>query len=78
MKDLDRFRGTIEQALRKWFEPMGYVVFDVNLREEPKHLTEEITAHSGVVTKLISSSLMLKRTTSWLRIGGGEGDTNGG
>ncbi len=40
VEDPDRFRGTIEKALGKWFEPKGYVVFDVNLREEPKPLTE--------------------------------------
>jgi predicted nucleotidyltransferase component of viral defense system len=45
--DLDRFRSTIDNALRKWFEPKGYVVFDVNLREEPKHLTEEFRAFWG-------------------------------
>ena len=47
VEDLDQFRTTIENALRKWFEPKGYVVFDVNLREEPKHLTEEFRPFWG-------------------------------
>ena len=42
VEDLDRFRRTIENALGKWFEPKGYVVFDVNLREEPR------ASHGGV------------------------------
>ena len=37
IEDLEKFRKTIEKALVKWFEPKGYVVFDVNLREEPQH-----------------------------------------
>ncbi len=41
IEDLDAFRGTIELALRNWFEPKGYVVFDVTLVEEPQMLTEE-------------------------------------
>jgi predicted nucleotidyltransferase component of viral defense system len=41
VEDLDRFRQTIEKALAKWFGPKGYVVFDVNLREEPPRVTEE-------------------------------------
>jgi hypothetical protein len=47
VEDLDRFRGTIAKALGKWFEPKGYVVFDVNAREEPKSLTEEFRAFWG-------------------------------
>jgi predicted nucleotidyltransferase component of viral defense system len=39
--DVDGFRRTLDRALSKWFEPKGYVVFDVNMREEPLHLTEE-------------------------------------
>jgi predicted nucleotidyltransferase component of viral defense system len=45
--DLSRFRETIENALRNWFRPKGYTVFDVTLREEPKHLTEEFRAFWG-------------------------------
>jgi predicted nucleotidyltransferase component of viral defense system len=41
VEDLERFKETIEKALQKWFGPKGYVVFDVNLREEPPHVTEE-------------------------------------
>lgn len=41
VEDLDLFRRTIEKALRNWFAPKGYVVFDVNLVEEPRTLTEE-------------------------------------
>ncbi len=47
VEDPDRFRRTIEKALGKWFEPKGYVVFDVNLREEPKPLTEEFRPFWG-------------------------------
>ena len=47
VEDLDRFRRTIEKALRKWFEPKGYVVFDVNLIEEPHNLTEEFRTFWG-------------------------------
>ena len=42
IEDLERFRRTIDKALGKWFEPKGYVVFDVNLREEPKQ------SHRGI------------------------------
>jgi hypothetical protein len=45
--DPERFRGTIEKALGRWFGPQGYVVFDVNLREEPEHLTDEFRAFWG-------------------------------
>ena len=45
--DLDCFRRTIDNALNKWFGPKGYVVFDVNIREEPKNLTEEFRAFWG-------------------------------
>ena len=47
IEDMERFRGTIENALRKWFEPKGYVVFDVNLREEPRDVSEEFRAFWG-------------------------------
>ena len=45
--DLDRFRNTIERALSKWFERKGDVVFDVNFREEPRHLSDEFRAFCG-------------------------------
>jgi predicted nucleotidyltransferase component of viral defense system len=41
VEDQECFRATIDNALVRWFQPKGYVVFDVNLREEPQHLTEE-------------------------------------
>jgi predicted nucleotidyltransferase component of viral defense system len=47
IEDMERFRSTIENALRKWFEPKGYVVFDVNLREEPRDVSEEFRAFWG-------------------------------
>ena len=47
VEDLNRFRQMIEKALRKWFGPKGYVVFDVNLAEEPHTLTEEFRAFWG-------------------------------
>jgi hypothetical protein len=47
VENLGLFRSTIENALRNWFGPKGYVVFDVNLREEPPHLTEEFRAFWG-------------------------------
>ena len=47
IEDMERFRSTIENALRKWFGPKGYVVFDVNLREEPHDISEEFRAFWG-------------------------------
>ena len=47
VEDLERFRKTIEKALYKWFMPKGYVVFDVNLREEPRNLTAEFREFWG-------------------------------
>jgi hypothetical protein len=41
VEDQATFRSTIENALRKWFEPKGFVVFDVNLVEEPRTITAE-------------------------------------
>ena len=64
IEDLDRFRATIDKRSGKWFEPKGYVVFDVNLWEEPS-TSPRSSAISGVVTRLISRSSMPKRTRSW-------------
>jgi hypothetical protein len=47
IEDPDHFRSTIENALRRWFAPKGYVVFDVNLREEPPDVTEEFRSFWG-------------------------------
>jgi hypothetical protein len=47
VEDLERFRMTIERALKRWFQPKGLVVFDVTLREEPHHITEEFRAFWG-------------------------------
>jgi len=41
VEDPEQFRRTIEKALQAWFGPKGYVVFDVNLREEPHNVTDE-------------------------------------
>jgi hypothetical protein len=60
VEDPDRFRETIGRALSKWFEPKGYVVFDVNIREEPKHVTEEFRDFWGgykVDFKIIDSDV---------------------
>ena len=47
IEDTERFRSTIENALRRWFGPKGYVVFDVNLREEPHDVSEEFRGFWG-------------------------------
>jgi hypothetical protein len=47
IEDLDRFRTTIADALARWFAPQGYVVFDVNLTEQPKNVTAEFRAFWG-------------------------------
>jgi predicted nucleotidyltransferase component of viral defense system len=39
--DLEGFRRTIETALCNWFEPKGYTIFDVNIREEPRNITAD-------------------------------------
>jgi predicted nucleotidyltransferase component of viral defense system len=41
IEDLRGFTDTIQRALVKWFEAKGYVVFDVHLREEPPHLSDD-------------------------------------
>ena len=41
VEDTETFRGMIERALSNWFQPKGYVVFDVTIAEEPRNLTEE-------------------------------------
>ena len=41
VEDPETLRRMIERALSNWFEPKGYVVFDVTLVEEPRNLTEE-------------------------------------
>jgi hypothetical protein len=47
VEDLDLFKTTIANALARWFAPKGYVVFDVNLAEEPANLTAEFRAFWG-------------------------------
>jgi len=58
--DLEEARTSIERALRIAFEQHGYAVFDVNLREEPHRLTEDMKEFWGgykVDFKIISRDL---------------------
>jgi predicted nucleotidyltransferase component of viral defense system len=47
VEDLGLFKTTIANALRRWFAPQGYVIFDVNLAEEPENVTAEFRAFWG-------------------------------
>jgi predicted nucleotidyltransferase component of viral defense system len=42
IEDLVEFRSIMEAALRRWFEPRGYVVFDVTIREEPRAISDDV------------------------------------
>jgi len=59
MPDCQDLRQLIEEALQRWFEPKMYVVVDVTIREEPRHLSEEFRSFWGgykVEFKIIDSA----------------------
>lgn len=45
--DIEEARAKIERALQATFAEHGYAVFDVALREEPKHITENMRQFWG-------------------------------
>ena len=45
--DCESFQKTIERALQRWFEPKGFMVFDVTLREEPHKLSDDFRSFWG-------------------------------
>ena len=46
MPDCEGLRQSIE-TLQRWFEPKMYIVIDVTIREEPRHVTEEFRSFWG-------------------------------